>query len=169
MRKIFIEENEVYQIDFSDVVWATDKLNTIFHSAKTPLSDVDFIAETEENIIFVEYKNANISNAVNPTGFKPLDDKKLSQVVKKYYDSLSYIKAIGKGKDKKKVYVYILEAPQADSILRGKVSYNLKNRLPFLLQEQNKFQDSWIDEVKVISIDDWNKTYPQFKLSKIEL
>ena len=36
---------------------------------KMKLNDVDFITEYNDNIIFLEYKNANIKNAVNPNEF----------------------------------------------------------------------------------------------------
>ena len=58
MEKIFTDEsNETtppsLRIDFSESLWATDKLNSIFHNAGIPLNDVDFIVETEEELIFV--------------------------------------------------------------------------------------------------------------------
>ena len=64
MEKIFTDENTKttspsLQIDFSKALWATDALYEIFHDAGVPLNDVDFIAETDEELIFVECKNAN--------------------------------------------------------------------------------------------------------------
>ncbi len=168
MERIFIEENKIYKIDFTRALWATDGLHDIFNNAKVSLSDVDFIAETEEEILFVEYKNSAIPGAEKPELFKPLDDKKISQVVKKYYDSLTYISALEKYCNKKKVYVYILEAPNADSVLRNKVKTKLKKSLPFLLQEQNNFLHRMIDDVKVISIEKWNEDYPEFPLEKVQ-
>lgn len=168
MRKIFEEENHIYKIDFTNSIWATDELNTIFHNGKTELSDVDFIAETYSEIFFVEYKNANIPNAVNPNAFNPNEDKKISQVVKKYYDSLTYITAIGKPMEKRKVYIYILEYPNGDSVTRKGIRNRLQGNLPFLLQQQNEFVYRLIDELKVLSIGEWNEEYPDFPLEKIE-
>ena len=51
--KCFIEENAIYQIDVSASIWATDELNNIFHSAKTELSDVDWVIETPESLLLV--------------------------------------------------------------------------------------------------------------------
>lgn len=104
MCKIFEEENHVYKIDFSKAVWATDQLNLLFHNANTELSDVDFVAETDTDIFFVEYKNSDIANAVNSKAFKPNADQTISKVVKKYYDSLTYINDIGKPTEKRKEY-----------------------------------------------------------------
>ncbi|MFI3212899.1 MAG: hypothetical protein R3Y24_06110 [Eubacteriales bacterium] len=167
MERVFVEENNTYKIDFTSALWATDKLNELFHNAKVPLSDVDFIAETQDEILFVEYKNSNIPNAVSPEGFNPLEDKKISQVVKKYYDSLTYISALEKDCTKRKVYVYILEAPKADSVLRSKVRIRLKTLLPFLLQEQNDFGHTLIDDVRVVSIEKWNEDYPEFPIVEV--
>lgn len=58
MAYIFIDENQSCQFDFSAAIWATNELNTIYHNAKVQLSDVDFIVETETEILFIEYKNA---------------------------------------------------------------------------------------------------------------
>ena len=74
MEKIFTDEsNETtspsLQIDFSEALWVTDKLNFIFHKAGIPLNDVDFIAETDEELIFVECKNANRIDAAKPDVF----------------------------------------------------------------------------------------------------
>lgn len=56
MEKIFEDENHNYQIDLSQAVWASDRLNSIYHESKIELSDVDFIAETENDLLFIEYK-----------------------------------------------------------------------------------------------------------------
>lgn len=168
MRKIFEEENHIYKIDFTHSIWATDELNTIFHNGKTELSDVDFIAETEEALFFVEYKNADILGALHPEAFNPIGDKKISQVVKKYYDSLTYINAIGKPATKRKVYIYILEYPNGDIVTRKGIRNRLQDKLPFLLQQKNEFVYKLIDELKVLSIGEWNEEYPHFPLQKIQ-
>ena len=89
MEKIFTDEsNETTpsssQIDFSEALWATNKLNSIFHNAGIPLNDVDFIAETEDELIFVECKNANRIDVANPN-FNPADDRKLNVINGKFF------------------------------------------------------------------------------------
>ena len=168
MGKIFEDENHIYQIDFTHSIWATEELNANFHDGKTELSDVDFIAETEDSLFFVEYKNADILDAENPEAFNPGGDKKISQVVKKYYDSLTYINAIGKSTTKRKVYIYILEYPNGDAVTRKGIRNRLQGKLPFLLQQQNAFVYKLIDELKVLSIGEWNEEYPHFPLHKIQ-
>ena len=50
--KIFQDENHCYQFDFTDAIWVTDELHDTFQKNKASiLSDVDFIAETENEII----------------------------------------------------------------------------------------------------------------------
>ena len=49
--RIFEDENHIYQIDFSAAIWATDQLHETFqHNTSSLLSDVDFVAETEDEI-----------------------------------------------------------------------------------------------------------------------
>ncbi|MFI3227722.1 MAG: hypothetical protein R3Y09_10010 [Clostridia bacterium] len=96
-----------------------------------------------------------------------MEDKRISQVVKKYYDSLTYINALEKYQSKRKIYIYILEALKADSVLRNKVKSRLKKLLPFLLQKQNVFNHTIIDDVKVLSIEKWNIDYPDFPIIEV--
>lgn len=164
MDRIFIEENNVYQIDFTNALWATDKLNNIISDSNTILSDVDFIAETDDKILLVEYKNSNIKGAVNPTAFKPLEDKSINKIVRKFYDSLIYVNSVREYKPK--VYIYIIETTRDDGLLRLTLRDKIKAKLPFKLQEQNSFKNKLIDDFMVLSIDEWNKKYP-FPLTKI--
>lgn len=168
MAQIFTDENHSCQIDFSKALWATDQLNTIFHQAKLSiLGDVDFVAETDDAILFVEYKNANIVGAANPAGFQPLADKKLNNVARKYYDSYNYLQALKGNFAKKRKYIYILECVNGDSVLRNRVRVLLAARLPFLLQRQQQLQIHMIDSLDVLSIDEWNQMYPNFPLHRL--
>ncbi len=167
MNRVFVEENKVYSIDLTNAIWATNKLKTTIDNAKIELSDVVFIAETDEGILFIEYKNANIENAAKPEVFNPKDDKTIGRVVRKYYDSLLYINALGKEMSKRKEYIYIVETKNSDSSMRKYLQGRLKAKLPFLFQEQNTFTYKLIDDVQVLSIAEWNEKYPQFSLTKI--
>lgn len=171
MEKIFTDEsNETtppsLQIDFSETLWATDKLNSIFHTAGIPLSDVDFIAETEEELIFVECKNANRIDAANPD-FNPADDKRLTIIARKYYDSLNFCMFSERGLRKRKIYCFIVEAKLGSLTLRNYWKVLLAKRLPFELQKQNPFPIKMIDELNVMSIGEWNKKYPQFPITRL--
>ena len=59
MKKVFIEENGEYGLDYSQAVWATDKMHQIYHDAKVQLADADFVIENAESIMIMEYKNSN--------------------------------------------------------------------------------------------------------------
>ncbi len=171
MEKVFKDEsNETtppsLQIDFSEALWATDKLNSIFHKARIPLNDVDFIAETDEELIFVECKNANRIDATNPD-FNPADDRKLNVVARKYYDSLNFCMFSERGLRKRKIYCFIVEAKLGSLTLRNQWKILLAKRLPFELQKQNHFPIKMIDELNVMSIGEWNKKYPQFPITRL--
>ena len=171
MEKIFTDEsNETtppsLQIDFSEALWATNELNSIFRRAGLSLNDVDFIAETEEELIFVECKNANRVDAVNPE-FNPIEDKKLNAIARKYYDSLNFCMFSKRGLSKRKIYCFIVEAKLGSLTLRNQWKILLAKRLPFELQKQNHFPMKMIDELNVMSIGEWNKKYPQFPITRL--
>ena len=162
-RYVFVDENAVFQVDFRDAVWAEGNLKHIYDSAKLALSDVDFIAELKDHIVFVEYKNANIPNAVNPGAFNPASEESLNSVAKKYFDSLHYLKIKGKGK--KVRYVYIVEAPIVSSSERLRLRNKLQAKLPFLLQKD--MEHELINDLLVLSIEEWNSNndYARFPLT----
>lgn len=140
-----------------------DRLNTIYHEAKIELSDVDFLVETIDSLLFIEYKNAKFGNISRPEAFKPSDDRMINKVVKKYYDSMLYVNAIHKGRNKKRIYVYILEYPNDDVASRGYVRERLASKLPFLLQKQNDFDEKLIHDIKVWTIEEWNRHFPKYE------
>ena len=51
MDKIFIDENGDYGLDYSNAIWASDRMHQIYHNAKVQLADADFLIENEESII----------------------------------------------------------------------------------------------------------------------
>ena len=91
MNQILVEENGVYGLDCSKAVWATNEIHEKYHKAGLHLSDADFVIETEDELIMIEYKNASIPDAEKPDVFNPLEDKKVNGVLRKYYDTLHYL------------------------------------------------------------------------------
>lgn len=168
MEKIFTEENGNYKIDCSKALWATDKLHEQYHVAKCLLRDVDWVFETDDKIILVEYKNADIASAYKPGAFKPREDKVINKVVKKFYDSLHYLTL--QGKTKSKEYVYILEYPNGDSVSRKMIRNKMKKKLPFLLQINIGEGRKLIEKMAVLSIDEWNNNdvYGKFPIQPCE-
>lgn len=154
MDKTFTEENGMYKIDCSKALWATDEMHSQCQIAKCYMSDVDWIIETKEKIVMVEYKNANISEAKKPETFNPKEDKVITKLVKKFYDSVHYLTLLGKGKPRE--YVCILEYPNGDSTSRRMIRNRMKVRLPFVLQDTVGDGKRLIEKVEVLSIDEWN-------------
>jgi len=166
--KVHQEENKVYQIDFTSAIWSTDELNGIFKNAVSSiLSDVDFIAETDNEILFVEYKNASIPGATNPDAFMPASEKSIYKIAYKFYDSYIYVRACGYCKPYK--YVYILEYPKGDPVTRKLIRNKIEAKLPFVLQKDRNVKQSIIDSFDVLSINEWNTspTYSKFPISLI--
>ena len=154
MNPIFIEENGIYCIDCRKAVWATNNMNAAYHNAGLNLSDVDFVIENEDKLLLMEYKNANVPNASQPQSFHPEDEDKILKVSRKYYDSLHYLTLLGKNKPKR--FVYVVESVHGDAVLRRRIRALLKRKLPFSLQEHLSSGAVLIEDVDVLSIDEWN-------------
>lgn len=161
MPTVYIEENGQYALDCTAAVWSTDCIHRYYQdSAHTYgdisfLCDVDFVIETETNILLVEYKNANVPGAACPKAFKPASSDKLQNVANKFFDSLHWLYLAGKDKPKK--YIYILEYPNGNLTSRLMVRNELQNRLPFKLQSAlSNSSRKLIDEVRVVDIAEWN-------------
>jgi len=165
---IYTEENNVYQIDCSKALWSSDCIHEVYHQSNVQLSDVDFIIEDENKIMLVEYKNANIPNAVNPGGFNPCEDKKINSILRKYYDSLHYLGLVEKTKPKE--YIYILEYPNGDSTSRRMLRNRIKPYLPFNLQNNMHKPEKMISKFSILSIEEWNndEIYRNYPITKCE-
>ena len=155
MKKVFMEENGCYSFDCTKALWATDEIHQAYSSTEGSLNDVDLVIETEKKIIMMEYKNACISGAAKPEAFQPGADKKINNVVKKFYDSLHYMHLMGK--EKPKEFVYVLEYPNGDSVSRRMIRNRLKKKLPFHLQDLVSDKVKLIEKVDVVSINEWNQ------------
>ena len=169
MNQIFEEENHVYQFDFSKANWAINSLHDVFsHNIVSILSDVDFIAETDNCLILVEYKNSNIPGAVNPEAFNLQSQKLQNKIAYKFYDSWIYLKAIGKEKPLK--YVFIVESPHSDLVMRKMLRDKISNLLPFKLQSSPGIKCKIIEGFDVLSINEWNThdVYKNFPITSIE-
>lgn len=162
---IHVEENGVYQLDCSTAIWSTDQINSLYHSTGTFLSDADFVAETSDFIMIIEYKNANVPNAANPDAFNPSSTRKIDNVARKFYDSLHYLALERKTKPVK--YVYIVEYPNAGVTDRKMLRNAIADRLPFKMQLGKA--GKLIKDFEVVSIAEWNdhKDYSVFPLSLV--
>ncbi len=153
------EENGLYEIDCSSAVWSC-QIHDIYQEPSHQygilnfLCDVDWVIETNEKIMLVEYKNANIPQANNPQAFNPLSGDKLDKVAKKYYDSLHYL-GLAKA-DKPRILVYIVDYPLGDRVSRRMLQLELSKRLPFQMQRELSTTRKLIDDVFVVNIQEWN-------------
>ena len=166
---IFVDEHDSCQIDFTKTVWTIDNLHDIFSVVEgSLLSDVDFIAESKDKLLFIEYKNSNIKHVDKPKDFNSLSEDSINKVARKYYDSLNFIQAIGgKRKRKKKIYIYLVETPTSNKTTRKGIRNRLKKKLPFKLQEKNGL-DNMITDVQVLSIDEWKQKYRKFPINRLK-
>lgn len=166
--QIYQDENHIYQFDFSAATWASDQLHDIFHSNRVGiLSDVDFIAETDDSLILVEYKNAKIEEAVHPEQFQPFDQKRENKIAYKFYDSWIYLTATQRHKPI--IYVYVLEFPTGDAVMRKRLRNRIAELLPFKLQTLPEIKDELIRDFYVLSIEEWNahECFRRFPIERI--
>ena len=169
MNYIFTDENKTWQFDFSNAIWATNQLHEVFQCVKDGiLYDVDFVVEDEYNLYFIECKNSNFAGVTMPNEHKPLSPEILRTVARKYFDSLNYIRAIGRCDNKRKVYIYVLEAKNGDEHLRKFVKNRLQCRLPFKLQQHPNVKEIMITELQVVNLNEWNEKYQKFPAVRLK-
>lgn len=164
--QVYQEENHKYQFDFSSALWASDTLHQKYKTVGNRFYDVDFLVETEDRILLIEYKNANVPDAAKPKALNPMEKGHLRKIAFKYHDSWIYLKAAGKD-DKPLIYVYILEYPHGDSVTRKGVRDKLSEMLPVGLHTLSEIGPPKVKDVEVLSIDEWNrhKRYGFFPIS----
>ena len=106
-------------------------------------------------------------NAEKPDAFHPMADKKISIVTRKFYDSLHYLRLLNKNKPIQ--YIYILEYPNGDATTRKRLRNRLKVELPFVLQDNIGNGNKLIEQIDVLSIDEWNadSIYGNYPLRRI--
>jgi len=168
MSGVYTEENGLYRIDLRAAVWSSGSLNDAYKVIGHTLSAVDFIAETDNAIYLIEYKNTKIENAVNPRAFeeKISNGKLYSSIARKYYGGMFYLFACEKRKPVH--YIAIIESElMEDIVLRKRATASIKRKLPFNLQTQTEITNSLIDGFKICSISEWNNDFPMFPIEKM--
>lgn len=166
--KILTDENNQYKFDFTNCKYVIE-LHDLANKMK--LNDVDFITEFNDNIIFLEYKNANIKNAVNPNAFvdkiKREPEKFYKNIAKKYYDSLMMFWATGGNKDEFPIiYVLLIEAPIMDAKIRKQLRIKIGKQLPLNLKE-NSIVREMLSKFEVLSIDEWKEKFKEINIEEI--
>jgi hypothetical protein len=164
--KVLLEENKKYKFDFSalEYVWEMHDL-----TSNIMLSDMDFITETHKEVLFIEYKNANIEGAVNPNGMleKIKGEDFYKKIARKYYDSLLLFWACkGNEKELPITYVLLIEHPIIDEKLRKQLKIKIVKQLPFKLTGGQIVREI-ISNFEVYNLEEWRIKFPQVKITPV--
>lgn len=167
--KILLDENKQYRFDFSNCEYVLE-----FHDLanKSKLNDVDFITELNDEVLFIEYKNSNIPDAVNPDAMfrkiKEKPEKFYSNIAKKYYDSLLILWACkGNEKDKPISYIFLVEDKLIDKKIRKKLKLKIGNQLPFNLKGENIVREV-LSRFEVYNLKEWESEFSNIKIMPVE-
>lgn len=168
VNKILTDENNQYKFDFTNCKYVIE-LHDLANKMK--LNDVDFITEYNNKIIFLEYKNANIKDAVNPNAFvdkiKREPEKFYKNIAKKYYDSLMMFWATGGNKNEFPIiYVLLIEAPIMDAKIRKQLRIKIGKQLPLNLKEDSIVREM-LSKFEVLSIDEWKERFKEINIDEI--
>jgi len=164
---IYRDENNTCTIELPET--AISNLHDKFAQAGLTdyLSDVDWIVETSDSVMLIEYKNTDIENVRNPEAFyeKIKNDKLIEKLRKKYYGGVFYSLAC---KTEKPIdYICIIEATKLDRVWRKKLTAKIKRGLPYKLQELPEIEATLIHKCQVLSIAEWNEQYSEFPLKAL--
>ncbi|MBQ7251916.1 MAG: hypothetical protein IJS32_04865 [Kiritimatiellae bacterium] len=176
MSNILLEENGRYGLDCTKALWASGAMHDHYVNSLHPncLGDVDFVVETAVSLLLVEYKNAKFApepgeSTPKTSANNVFKDQKFTQLVRKYFGSLPYLRLVGKT-IKPCHYIFVVEYPNDNSTSRKQLRNRLKNALPFELQKQFGSKIKLIEAVDVVNIDEWNShpVYGQFPLKPVK-
>jgi hypothetical protein len=171
----WIDENGRYKINCSKAL-NIYILKPKYNNLGGLLCDVDLIIEMEHEVIFMEFKNSDLKDegkTVEACVYQfendtIKSDSHYKKTARKYYDSYLFMNSIDAARKKSFKYFYVLQLTENDSVLRMILTDRIKRKLPFTLQENcDEFSRPLIDKFLVISIEEWNREYPDFKFKKI--
>ena len=161
MDNIFYDENNKFQIDLSAAQKPLGNLHSKFKSIGNIISDVDWIAETDDEVILIEFKNYEEKEHI-PEGNEV--GSTYQKYARKYYGSVFYY--LSCGNQKPFDYVVVLESPHMDNVVRNWYRNSIMKLLPFKLQEMSEIAIPLIRNFQVMSVSEWNKLYPQYPIRK---
>ena len=163
MGGIYLEEHKEYQIDLRNAICSMGDLKEKLKIVGNVLSDVDWIAETEESFLLIEFKNWVKGHKLDGRDSK---EKFYQSILRKYYGTAYYL--LASGKKKTMDFVLIIESPEIDNVIKKRAEASIKKRLPFKLQEYPEITSTLIAEFKIWSVAEWNEQYPMFPLEKCQ-
>lgn len=166
MEKIIRDENGHYTFDFSKCIEVSQ-----YHdmAKESKLNDVDFIAEMESKILFIEYKNSDVPGSSNPNG---LYEKRKNNphefnrnLINKFLHSLIILWAECKNSSNKPIhYIFIINEGLVDKKIRAKIKKMLNNNLPFKLQGSN-IKKEIITDVDVVNLEEFKEKYSEIPVT----
>lgn len=162
MEKFIRDENGHFTFDFTQSI-DVYQYHNIANSSK--LNDVDFVAEMETRILFIEYKNSDVPGTSNLNGIyekrrnNPTEFNK--NLINKFLHTLLILLAEGKNPDNKPIhYILIINEPLIDRKIRGKIKSMLSRNLPFNLRGGTITKEV-ITAVDVVDLDEFINKYPE--------
>jgi hypothetical protein len=162
---IYKDENNKYKFDFSDCkVFEYHSLS----QKTTILSDVDFVINSKNEIIFLEYKNAAVKGVVNPDEIlrKLKTEEFYRKVAKKFYSSLFLHWACRENENDLPInYILLVEHPEIDGRLRKILREKIFKQLPINLKDNESIKRNIMNQFNVYNFVEWHKNYPQFKIT----
>ncbi len=164
--KVLLDENKQFQFDFSNApyVWQVQEL-----TKSTMLSDVDFITEIKGEIVFLEYKNANIQGAKAPDAMvkKMKHEDFYKKIARKFYDSLLLFWACGGNQEEKPItYVLLIEHPIIDKKIRKQLVLKIGKQLPLSLVD-DRLKRKILSSFAVYNIDEWREQFSQIEIKSV--
>ncbi len=165
------EEQHIYRIDLRQAKWSMGDHKRLSDLGGSLLLTVDFVAETENDVLFIEYKNSNISGAENPEQFNEelKSDTHFKKIARKFYGSFLCCHILNKLNDTKPFkYYYICESTKADTTTRKLLRDKIMRQLPFRIQKTKDQNRKIIHHFDVMSIMEWNLSFPKFPFKEIK-
>ena len=120
MNGVYVDENRKYQIDLTAATRSTCKLHDLYKTIGNELSDVDFIAETDNEVFLIDYKNTSFIGKNGKNEF-------YTKMWKKYYGSTFFM--LSRKNEKPINFVCIVEPEIMDSVQRKRATASIKKRL----------------------------------------
>ena len=121
MDGIYMDENRTHIIDLRQAVDSTGNLYDVYRDIHNILNDVDWIAETVDEILLIEFTHYERREHLH-TGDRA--ESKHLQIAKKFYGSVFYQLACGKHKPVD--FIWIAESPFLDSFARTRYRSSIK-------------------------------------------
>lgn len=161
--KILLDENKQYKFDFTNTEYVLE-LHQLANSLS--VNDVDFITESNGEVLFIEYKNSDIKNAVKPDAMleKINTDKFINNISKKYYDSLLLFWGNGYNELENEIkYILLLQHPKIDLRVRKQIRNKIREKLP-MIRKNKPIVKGFVSTFEVYNLNEWEEKVENIKI-----